>query len=172
LNNIQQFVSEVKNGIKETPKSLTTEKDKKLLTKVMTHLRDVQQIKDLTQQRFPELKEMIQLLKKHNIDVNGGKKADILVTLENTKTDMQDTADKALGPVKEQILPLQSEESENVKTRVRQFQIKVLQFRQEFTKQLPYNTQETSPEIIDAAYDKISEYYDKTCEMEEQAKEL
>ena len=132
MNNIQNFVNEVQSGIKVIPKDLNTERDKQLLTKVMTHLRDVTQIKEQTVERFPNLRDTIQLLKKHNVDVNVSKGVDLLVTIENSRTALEDTADNALGPIKEAILPLQSKESDNVKTRVRQFQIKVLDYRQEF----------------------------------------
>jgi hypothetical protein len=132
MNNIQNFVNEVQSGIKVIPKDLNTDRDKQLLTKVMTHLRDVTQIKEQTVERFPNLRDTIQLLKKHNVDVNVSKGVDLLVTIENSRTALEDTADNALGPIKEAILPLQSKESDNVKTRVRQFQIKVLDYRQEF----------------------------------------
>lgn len=57
LKNIQNFISEVQNGIKVLPKDLTTQKDKDLLTRVMTHLRDVTQIKDQTVELFPGLRD-------------------------------------------------------------------------------------------------------------------
>ena len=41
LKNTQSFIEEVSNGIKELPTDLRTEREKNLLTKVMTHLRDV-----------------------------------------------------------------------------------------------------------------------------------
>ena len=41
LQNVQGFIGEVQSGIKELPKDLTTDREKQLLTKVMTHLRDV-----------------------------------------------------------------------------------------------------------------------------------
>lgn len=41
LSNIQGFIKEVGGGIKKLPTDLTTANDKQLLTKVMTHLRDV-----------------------------------------------------------------------------------------------------------------------------------
>jgi len=142
INNITTFITDVSSGIKVLPKDLTTERDKALLTKVMTHLRDVTQIKDQTVERFPILRDTIQLLKKHNVDVSvpgAAKGVDLLVTIENAKTDLNDTADNALGPVKETILPLQSKESDNVKVRVRNFQIKVLEYREEFKRELPYS---------------------------------
>ena len=59
MNNIQNFVNEVQSGIKVLPKDLNTERDKQLLTKVMTHLRDVTQIKEQTVERFPNLRDTI-----------------------------------------------------------------------------------------------------------------
>lgn len=139
----------------------------------MTHLRDITQIKDKTYERFPNLRDTIQLLKKHNVDFHlANPKQDLLVEVENCKTALEDTADNALGPVKELILPLQSKESDNVKQRVRQFQIKVLEYRGEFTSKLPYNLTDSSDEIINKSYEMISEYYTRTCQMEDEAKEL
>lgn len=111
-------------------------------------------------------------MKKHNVDVSVSKGVDLLVTIENSKTDLNDTSDNALGSVKEAILPLQSKESDNVKGRVRLFQIKVLDYRQEFQRALPYRQEDASQDVINAAYEKISEYYEKTCAMEEEAKGL
>ena len=37
---------------------------------------------------------------------------------------------------------------------------------------MPTRQTETSPEVIDAAYEKIDEYFFKNCEMERQAKEM
>ena len=172
LNNIQSFIKEVQDGIKTLPKDLKTDRDKTLLTKVMTHLRDVNQINKNTNERFPQLRETILLLKKHNVDVSVSKGVDLLVTIENARTELEDTADNALGPVKEAILPLQSKESDNVKLSVRNSALKVLDYRLEFQAALPYSVQDTSPELVKKSYDKISEYYTKTCEMEESAKQL
>ena len=99
-------------------------------------------------------------------------KADYLVELENCKTDLLDVADRALGPTKEAILPLQGKEANNVKDKRRAFQLKVIDFRREFTSALPYNKTDSSPEIIQDAYDKIQEYYQKTMDMENEAKDL
>ena len=134
----------------------------------MTHLRDMSQIKDHALNLVLPMKDNILLLKKHGVDMG----QDFLVLLENCKTDLLDVADRALGPTKEQILPLQSKEANNVKDRRRKFQIKVLEYRREFQSALPYNVTETSPEIIEQSYDTISEYYKKTLDIEEEAKEL
>jgi hypothetical protein len=37
---------------------------------------------------------------------------------------------------------------------------------------MPSKSKETSAEVIDAAYEKIGEYYTKNCQMEEEAKAL
>jgi len=138
----------------------------------MTHLRDVNQVTKNTTERFPTLRETIILLKKHNVDVSVSKGVDLLVTIENARTELEDTADNALGPVKEAILPLQSKESDNVKQRVRKFAGKVLDYRSEFMSALPHRIEESSPEIVIASYNKIGEYYEKTLAMEEEAKKL
>ena len=153
LNNIQSFIKEVQDGIKTLPKDLKTDRDKTLLTKVMTHLRDVNQINKNTNERFPQLRETILLLKKHNVDVSVSKGVDLLVTIENARTELEDTADNALGPVKEAILPLQSKESDNVKLSVRNSALKVLDYRLEFQAALPYSVQDTSPEVVKKSYD-------------------
>lgn len=40
---------------------------------------------------------------------------DFLVKLENSKTALVEVSEKALGPVKEAILPLQNQEAGNIK---------------------------------------------------------
>jgi hypothetical protein len=50
------------------------------------------------------MKQTIMLLKKHQLKMD----EDFLVKLENSKTHLVDVSEKALGPVKEQILPLQN----------------------------------------------------------------
>jgi len=97
---------------------------------------------------------------------------DFLVKLENSKTALVDVSEKALGSVKEAILPLQNQEAGNIKDRLRKFEIKVGEYRLEFQAHLPYHTANSSPEIIEASYSKITEYYTRTGELEEEAAEL
>lgn len=59
LKNTQGFIDDVKTGIKDLPKGLISQNDKTKLTKVMTHLRDVSQIKDMTLESFPNLRNTI-----------------------------------------------------------------------------------------------------------------
>jgi len=48
----------------------------------------------------------------------------------------------------------------------------VLDFRQEFQSNLPFRAEDATQDVINAAYEKISEYYEKTRAMEEEAKGL
>ena len=73
---------------------------------------------------------------------------------------------QALGPVKETILPLQTKEASNIKTRLIKFEIKVGEFRLDFQNNLPYNIQDCSEEIINKSYTKIEDYLIKTCALE------
>lgn len=49
---------------------------------------------------------------------------------------------------------------------------KVHNFRSEFLKNCPYHIQHTSNEVIDQAYVTIQEYYERTCQLEDEAKQL
>ena len=113
---------------------------------VMEHLRDVKMITENTLARIEPMKQTIVLLKKHGVAMKP--EEDFLVILENIKTDLSDTAEKALGPVKGKILPIQKKESENIKESVRNFRKTVEAYRIKFKENLPYHTENSSLEII------------------------
>ena len=102
IHNIQKFIDEVANGIKVIPESSETKREKEILMQVMTHLRDVKMIKDRTLEEVEPMKQTVMLLKKHGVKME----EDFLVKLENCKTQLVEVSEKALGPVKEAILPL------------------------------------------------------------------
>jgi uncharacterized coiled-coil DUF342 family protein len=97
---------------------------------------------------------------------------DFLVTLENAKTTLIEVSERALGPTKEAILPLQTAEAKDIKERLRHFVVKVAEYRYEFQTNCPYHVSSSSPETIQAAYEKITDYYNKTNELEIEAKGL
>jgi len=101
----------------------------------MTHLRDVKMIKDRTHAEVEPMKQTVMLLKRHQLKMD----EDYLVKLENSKTALVEISEKALGPVKEAILPLQNKEANNIKDRLRKFDIKVGEYRQEFQTKCPYH---------------------------------
>ena len=80
------------------------------------------------------------MLKKHADDFEMDANVDFVVKIENSKTFLNEVAEKALGTVKESILPLQKSEAENVKDRREKFKSKTLQFRMDFMSNLPYHT--------------------------------
>ena len=139
IANMNAFIADVSEGIQKLPANAEKEKDKQLLTKVMTHLRDVNQIRDKTLALIGPLRDTTALLKKHAVQMD----QDYFVVLENSKAEMVEVSDKALGPTKEAILPLQAKEANNVKERRRKFQGKIYAFRQEFSTKLPFNVGDT-----------------------------
>jgi len=104
ITNIQNFIDEVTGGIKVIPEGAETKREKEILMQVMTHLRDVKMIKDRTLEEVEPMKQTVMLLKKHGVKME----EDFLVKLENCKTQLVEVSEKALGPVKEAILPLQN----------------------------------------------------------------
>lgn len=168
VNNIQKFIDEVTNGIKVLPEGSETKREKELLMQVMTHLRDVKMIKDRTLEEIEPMKRTIMLLKKHQVKMD----EDFLVKLENSKTALIEVSEKALGPVKEAILPLQNQEAGNIKKQLSDFAKKVNEFRHKFQSHCPYHVEESSTRVIDSAYEVISEFYNQTLEIEEEAKKL
>lgn len=129
-----------------------------MLMQVMTHLRDVKMIKDRTLDEIEPMKQTVALLKKHGVTME----EDLLVRLENCKTTLVEVSEKALGPVKEAILPLQNQEAGNIKKKLRDFVGKVAEYRIKFQQYCPYHLDQTSVEIINGAYATISSYYDQT----------
>ena len=166
IKNLISFTKEVAEGIQKVPEKVKSQEEKDLLMKVMTHLRDVKMIKDHALAEINPMKETVQLLKKHGVHAD----EDLLLKIENSKTSLVEVSEKALGPVKEQILPLQTTEGANIKKNLDEFSIKVKKFREEFQKNCPYHVKESTNETIDKAYETISEYYAKTVELELQAK--
>lgn len=101
IENIDNFINDVKQGIRVTPQGSDSQEDKELLMKVMTHLSDVKQIKDRTLDQVEPMKQTVLLLKKHQLKME----TDLLVHLENSKTLLVEVSQDALGRVKEKILP-------------------------------------------------------------------
>lgn len=99
-----------------------------MLMQVMTHLRDVKMIKDRTLDEVEPMKQTVMLLKKHGVKME----EDFLVRLENCKTTLVEVSEKALGPVKEAILPLQNQEAGNIKKKLQNFVRKVGEYRIKF----------------------------------------
>jgi dynein heavy chain len=170
IENIEQFIQTVSQGTQDLPKSAEKKADKERLMRVMAHLRDVKMIKDRTLEEVEPMKQAVMLLKKHQQSFP--KDADFIIKLENSKTALIEVSVKALGPIKEAILPLQTQEAKAIKDRLRAFAIKVGEYRQVFQGTCPYHVASSSPELIASAYNTITEYYAKTNELVAEAAEL
>lgn len=170
ISNIDTFIKTVDEGIQTLPDEsrIHEKQEKELLMQVMTHLRDVKMIQERTLQEIEPMKQTVLLLKKHQLKMD----ADYLVGLENSKTALVDVSEKALGSVKEAILGMQKQEAASLKDKQKDFYKRVLDYRNEFLKALPYHTKESGEEIIAASYAKIDEYYEKTIAFEREAAEL
>jgi dynein heavy chain len=107
-------------------------------------------------------------MKKHQVKVDD----DYLVVLENNKSQLIDVSERALGPIKEAILPLQNQEAQNIKARLARFSVEVQEFRIKFQNNCPFHVADSSSEIIEKAYTTISDFYDEMCEYEKTAKDL
>jgi hypothetical protein len=169
IKNIEQFIKDVSLGTMNPPQAAEKKADKERLMSVMTHLRDVKMIKDRTLNEIEPMKQAVMLLKKHQASLPKEVKmmeGDYLVMLENSKTALVEVSEKALGPVKEAILPLQTAEAKDIKDRLRKFEIRVSEYRMDFQANCPYHVSQSSPEIIQNAYNTISEYYIKTGEYD------
>jgi len=103
------------------PKSSTTQREKDMLMAVMTHIRDVKMIKDRTLAEIEPMKQNVMLLKKHMVKME----TDFLVDLENSKTALVEVSERALGPIKEAILPLQQKEAGEIKLKLAEFAVDV-----------------------------------------------
>lgn len=114
-------------------------------------------IKDKTMSEIDPMKTTVVLLKKHGVQPE----EDLLIDLENMKTRLVEVSENALGPVKEQILPLQKIQADNIKQEIDEFKRKVEQFRKRFSETCPYHTENVNTEIIDKAYGTITSYYNE-----------
>ena len=112
------------------------------------------------------MKETVQLLKKQGVQLE----FDLLLKIENTKTSFTEVAEKSLGPIKEQILPLQTKESANIKKQLDKFSSKVIEFRNVFLQKCPYHPKEVSDQIIEDAYNSISHFFEQTVMLDDEAK--
>ena len=135
----------------------------------MTHLRDVKMIKDYTLLEFDPMKETLELLKRQGVHLGG---TDLFLELEQSKAKLEEVSEKALGPVKEMVIPIQTQEAESIKKRIKEFAKRVDEFREEFKNTCPYHTEVVNKDIIDEAYRTIGEYYDKMVALQDEAAEF
>ena len=174
LDNIQQFIKDVDDGIKLIPEATNTPEEKAQLDKVMNLLRDMKEVYEVAgkqnqnkQTMIDLLRESVQMLKKHGLTID----EQIIDQIESTKSALKDINSKC-SESRERINPLQTKETENIKQEARNFTKKVEDFLGEFKTKLPYDIGTATPEQIQKSYDLIEYYFEKVGHHEDDARKL
>jgi len=174
LANMQEFTKAVEEGIKEIPEATDTPQQKEQLDKVMNLLRDMKEVYEMSRKQNQNkqtmidlLRETVQVLKKHGIVID----EQVIDQIENAKSSLKDINTKS-SEARELINPLQTKETENIKAEAKIFSKSVDDFLGEFKANLPYDTTEATPEIVNKSYELIEDYFDRIGTFEEEAKKL
>jgi len=174
LSNMQQFVKDVEDGIKQIPKGTDTAEEKAELDKVMNLLRDMKEVFEVTgkvdkngKTMIDTLRDSVQILKKHGIPIE----EQVIDQIENTKSSLKDINSKS-SEARELINPLQMKETENIKSEARDFNREVDSFLKEFKQKLPYELVNATQGDITHSYELIEQYFDRIGKLEEVAKKL
>lgn len=159
LKNLKEFISKTNEGIKINPAEGDHSKDKELLMRVMKIISDVREVEPKTEAIVKRIKEMVLKLKKHYIQMTEKGEEDTLQSIDSTFAFFNETTQKVFK-IKADILPLQVEETINIKKRLDEFSIKVSDFRNDFLKKMPFNYDDNYDTLkIDKSYVVINEYY-------------
>eukprot|EP01022_Parablepharisma_sp_SALTPOND_P010884 TRINITY_DN144_c0_g3_i1.p1 TRINITY_DN144_c0_g3~~TRINITY_DN144_c0_g3_i1.p1 ORF type:complete len:4665 (-),score=723.90 TRINITY_DN144_c0_g3_i1:29991-43985(-) len=174
LSNMQQFTKDVEEGIKQIPKGTDTPEEKAQLDKVMNLLRDMKEVYKVSRRQNQNgqtmvdmLREAVQVLKKHGTNIE----EQVIDQIENAKSALKDIHSKS-SEAREQINPLQTKETENIKAEVKMFAKSVEEFLGEFKVKLPYSTTSVDMETVNRSYELIETYFDRIGKFEEAAKKL
>lgn len=171
LRNLKDFIKKTNEGIQVNPAEGENQKNKGLLMKVMKIISDVKEVEPLTDGIVKRIKEMVVKLKKHNVQMQEKGEEDPLQNIDNTYALYNETTQKVFK-IKADILPLQVEETINIKKRLDEFSKKVTDFRETFLREMPFNYDETFTSVrIDKSYNIINDYYHKLQVIEHEKNE-
>jgi dynein heavy chain len=113
------------------------------------------------------LKETILLLKKNNVDQKG---EDYLAIMETRQANFKEIFQNVIN-IKSNILGLQLQETDALKSRIVDFTEKVKEFRQTFLAEAPFSYDiKASVAEIDTSYDILDDYYFKLEDIKAEAK--
>jgi len=131
---------------------------KENLKQVMKDIGDVRKRMEVTQAMFEPLKETVQLLKNHGVDIASTEVSgkDVQDYLEEAPMAWDSLVKKSFKK-KEEILPLQMIEVESLKEEIDDFDTSVRDFRQQFKREAPYNFEGRCQD----AYKKMDEWASK-----------
>ena len=171
LKNLKEFIRKTNDGIKINPADPENQKNKEVLMSVMKVISDVREVEPKAEGIVKRIKEMVLKLKKHYIQMQEKGEEDTLQSIDNTFAFFNETNQKVFK-IKAEILPLQVEETTNIKKRLDEFSQKVIDFRAEFLKNMPFNYDDSYDlPKIDRSYVVINEYYAKLMKIEAERNE-
>lgn len=133
------FMKVVNNGLNQQPEG---DSATETLMAIMTHIRDVRKSMQDTQESFGPLRDIMDLLKTHGIDMGASlideeNGTDALTFLEKMPQLWDNTVNLAFKK-KEEIQPMQNARAESIKNEIDKFATKVKQFRATFLKNAPF----------------------------------
>ena len=167
ISNCDNFEKYLVDGITKDPSEYP--EDKKLLMKVMEVLAKHRIVNNRMEKNFSFLKETILLLKKNNVDTKG---EDYLAVMETKQANFKEIFQNVIK-IKTNILGLLSQETQELKKRIKDFFNKVRLFREEFLADAPFNYDlKANISEINASYDSIDEWFDKLECIKKEAREF
>eukprot|EP00931_Biecheleriopsis_adriatica_P036383 TRINITY_DN2095_c0_g1_i5.p1 TRINITY_DN2095_c0_g1~~TRINITY_DN2095_c0_g1_i5.p1 ORF type:complete len:4649 (-),score=1173.32 TRINITY_DN2095_c0_g1_i5:61-14007(-) len=158
------FVDQQQIGL-GPPSPVDEPENEKLLYSTMTNIRDVKLATTAIKKLFPPIRDLCQLLKKHHVTHEG------LVELDKAPNKWDEVIRMAFD-VKEQILPLQSEEVLKIRNKIDVFAEELQGFCHEFREQCPFDPKNAISGEYDLSYDTMNDYYNKTLAIRERANEF
>ena len=167
--NLLDFIEKTKEGIKKNPADEAHLNEKKLLMNVMKVISDVKDVEPRREGIIARMKDMVVKLKKHNVIITEKGTDDPLQQIDNANSNFIEIYGRVFK-VKADIIPLQAEESQNIRKDLDIFMKEVEQFRKEFLQNLPFDyTDSMSIDNINNSYDTIMLYYGKVLAIEQRA---
>lgn len=138
---------------------------------VMKVISDVKDVEPRREGIITRMKDMVIKLKKHNVPITEKGTDDPLQQIDNANSNFIEIYGRVFK-VKADIIPLQAEETQNIKRDLDVFMKEVEAFRKEFLAKLPFDyTESMTYENINNAYDTIMVYYNKLIAIEARAQE-
>jgi len=133
---------------------------------VMKVISDVKDVEPRREGIIARMKDMVVKLKKHNVIITEKGTDDPLQQIDNANSNFIEIYGRVFK-VKADIIPLQAEESQNIRKDLDIFMKEVEQFRKEFLQNLPFDyTDSMSIDNINNSYDTIMLYYGKVLAIE------
>ena len=182
LRNLNNFIRVTNEGLDAE----VADNDNAALMGVMSHIRNVRKKMDSMSEMFAPLRDIVQMLKGHGSQVEGliGELS-VQEYLESAPLKWDALVNKTFRK-KEEILPLQNAEVENIKAKLEEFFLSMREFRNDFRKNAPWDLANLtrkvqaldkdkggsggekvlSTEIAGFAYREIDAYYKKMMEKQ------